>query len=258
MRSIDDFHPITMFVYFMSVIMPTMFYADMESLVISAAAAIFFVALVYRKNPLHDMLFIMVCGIIMGIVNALMVSDGEKVFLFINDRAVTFESFLYGIKSGIMLAASIIWFKIFSHYMTSERIRTLFYHMPKTGLLISMVMRLVPEYVKRYKKVAAVSNNTSKQGITNNMSAVFAWAIESSVQKAQIIMMRDYGKEKNRYSPYIFGVKDIVITVIIVILAITYVLTDRLKLLIWIAGIFLPLFYTMKERIRWKLYTLRK
>lgn len=258
MRSINDFHPITMLVYFMAVIVPTMFFADLKSLAVSGVAAVFFAAVVYRKNPAKDILFILVCAAVMGIVNALTVSNGEKVIIFINDRAITLESFLYGIKSGIMLAVSIIWFKIFSYYMTSERIRAIFYHMPKTGLLISMVMRLVPEYVQRYKKVAALNKNSSKQGIVNNMSAVFSWAVESSAEKAQIIKMRDYGKEKNRYSPYSFKKKDAVVTVMITVLAAGYVFVDEYKMILWICGIFLPLFYTLKERAKWKLYTLRK
>lgn len=258
MRKIDVFHPITMFLYFMCVIIPSMFLMDARLVGISALVAVVYDGIIRKKVPWGDVLFVVITCVLMSIINAITVSDGENILFFINNRAITAESLQYGAISGIMLSGTIIWFRIFSHYMTSEKIIAVFPHMPKTGLVISMTMRFVPDYVKRYRQVSSVNQCNNKSGILKNISAVFSWAIENSTDTADSMAMRGFDGRKKMYNPFKFTVRDVLAVTVILLLQTMYIPGGEIMLIMWCILALMPLAYILKEEIGWKLYSLRK
>lgn len=263
MRHFDELHPLVLGIYFLAVIIPVMFAVNLYMAAASLITGIAFGWYLDGKVPLGRIGMSMVIVAAMTICNGIFSHKGTNELFFVNGRAVTLEAVRYGIVTGIMLSAVFVWFGNFSHVMTGEKIMQLFAKMPRMALVISMILRLVPEYIRRYREVneAQAANHCesgeSRAGILKISSAVFTWALENSMQTADSIIRRN-GQNCRIVRKKAFKSRDIIILLIIILIQAAYLAPGIYKT----AGIavigFLPLLWEGKECIRWRLYSLKK
>ncbi len=265
MRRFGGFHPLPVFVFYLSAILPAMFTEDFWTVSVSWLAGMLWLWAVKRRFPLGQLLFTLAVAAAMALVNGIVSHNGATELFFVNGRPVTLEAVRYGALTGFMLSAALVWFASFTDIMTSEKIIALMGKLPKLGLMVSMVLRLVPEYVSRFKKVKKAADINSSEGTAGTsaeymrlMSAVFTWALENSMQTADSMRLRGYASGKKRYSPYRFAPPDMILLAVIIFLQVMYFLPPAWKTVMAAVNCALPLIYEGKERLKWILFSLRK
>ncbi|MCM1308833.1 MAG: energy-coupling factor transporter transmembrane protein EcfT [Butyrivibrio sp.] len=265
MKRFGGFHPLVLAAYYLSAVMPAMFVTDIYTAALSWLVGMLWLALVKRRFPLGQLIFSAAAVLAMAAVNALVSHNGATELIFINKRAVTLEALRYGALSGLMLSAVLVWFASFSDIMTSEKIIALMGRLPKLGLTVSMVLHLVSEYAARFKRVKRAYDINSAGEASKTpadymrlMSAVFTWALESSMQTADSMEMRGYSSGKKRYSPYRFKASDGLMLALIIALQAMYFMPLPLRTAFTALDCALPIIYEGKERLKWGIFSLKK
>ena len=263
MRHFDELHPVVLGIYFMAVILPVMVAPDFKMAMAALATALAMEWFTHRKVPFRQFGTGIVIVAVMMICNGIFSHKGTTELFFINGRAVTLESLKYGAVTGIMMAAVIFWFDIFSGMMTSDKIMVIFGRMPRTALVISMILRLVPEYAARFSKVkeAQKANHgeegESRNGILKISSAVFTWALEKSMQTADSIIRRN-GEKCSMVRKRKFKGRDVFVLLAVLSVQACYFAPDAFHFAVIMFLGMLPLIWEGKEYIKWQFYSSKK
>lgn len=107
------------------------------------------------KSALSGMLWQAPLVLVLAIVNPLFVSAGSTELFRIGLHAVYFESLCYGLCQGLMLVDVLLAFSIAAHVVSSDKVLCVLGNAtPTLALMISMTMRLVPQFVRRGKAIA--------------------------------------------------------------------------------------------------------
>lgn len=264
MRKFQEFHPVTLLVYFLLVLIPIMFLMEIRLTLVSMMGGILVLWYYQKKFPFQTLYFSLGAAFFFTLMNGLLVHEGATELFFINGKAITLQSLFWGLKTGLMLGSGIMWFGILSILMTSEKILSLFRRLPKTGLLLSMVIKMIPSYLDQYREIRMVAkingNATGKEreDAMKAMSSVFTWALENSMQTAESMNMRGYGARKRIFSMEVFGRRDGIFLGFMLITQAMYLLDGWLRLLSYGLFFTLPLLYAGKERLKWELYSWKK
>lgn len=216
MKLFSTLHPALLMTYFMSVILIAMFSSDP----ITGACALFggglFCCTLFpMKKNLKNAGFDLLIIALLAVCNPLFSHNGVTVLFYLNDKAVTAESILYGAGAGLTLCAVLRWFAAFSEIMTSDRLLYLFGKTaPKLSLALSMSLRFVPLYLRQAKKVAETqkalgmfSGQSRTERIRSRvsvLSSVIRWALENAMETALSMNARGYGAKKRRTSCALF------------------------------------------------------
>lgn len=141
------------------------------------------------------------------LINPLFNHNGATVLFVMNDNPVTKEAALFGLSSGIMIAAVLLWFTTFTAIMTSDKLLYVFGSVsPKLALILSMTLRYIPLFKKQITK----TNNAQKamglykednaidkvKGGMRIFSVMVTWALENGVITADSMTARGYGTGK--------------------------------------------------------------
>lgn len=260
MRHFDELHPLVLGTYFLAAILPVMLVVDLHMAAAALVTGLMLNWYIVRKIPLGRIGMSVIIVVVMTLCNAIFSHEGTNELFFVNGHAITLEAVRYGVVTGVMLAALFVWFDNFSHIMTGEKIMQLLRKMPRTALVITMVLRLVPEYIGRFKEVKEIQtanhgeNSESRAGILKISSAVFTWALERSMQTADSIIRRN-GQKCSIVQKKALKQRDVIVLFIIVSIQAVYFGSDICRTAgIMVIGL-LPLMWEGKERIKWQLFS---
>ncbi len=93
--------------------------------------------------------------LILAIANPLFVSAGSTELFRIGLHAVYLEALCYGLCQGLMLVNVLLAFSIAARVVSSDKVLCVLGNAtPTLALMISMTMRLVPQFVRRGKAIA--------------------------------------------------------------------------------------------------------
>lgn len=164
--------------------------------------------------------------LIVSVANPLFSAAGSTELFKIGPRAVYAESFFFGACMGVMLVAMMLWLSNASRVMPFDKVVSLLGNAaPSVGLMISMAMRLVPEFVRRGGEIDAVQRACtagSTEGRTGakaqfaqrtRLSTVLmGWAMEDSIITSDAMRARGWGSTAKRstYERYRFRSRDAV------------------------------------------------
>lgn len=170
--------------------------------------------------------------LIVTIANPLFSGSGSTELLRIGSTAVYAESLVYGACSGCMLASVFLWFSSYAACMDSANSLALFGNaLPTVSLMVSQVMRLVPQFVARGRTVAAAQDaasaaapRTKKEraaGRLRIVSVLMGWGMEDGIERSDAMRARGYdcGARRTSYRRYRFGRADAAALGVIVVLA---------------------------------------
>lgn len=255
MKKFENFHPLTLLLYFISVLFPAMFFMNIYCSII-----IFLIGIIYRwvlikKTELKNIFVSLIWIIIATIANMLISHKGEHILFFINNKAVTVEAMMYGVTTGFMITGTFVWFMCLEKVLSGEKIQAVFTRMPKLGLLISMILRLVPRYIDKYKKVMDMNRNA---GAIEVSSGVFTYAIENSMQTAKAMEMRGFMRAKVIYSGFDFKKKDVVMIIMDIVLLCIFVIFKEYRIISTFVITMIPFLYRGKEALKLWIYNLKK
>lgn len=170
--------------------------------------------------------------LVVTIANPLFSASGSTEVLRIGVRAVYVESLVYGACSGGMLASVFLWFSSYAACMNSANTMALFGNvLPIVSLMVSQVMRLVPQFVARGRGIAAAQDavsaaapQTKRQqtaGRLRIVSVLMGWGMEDGIERSDAMRARGYdcGARRTTYKRYRFGRADASVLAAIVVLA---------------------------------------
>ena len=170
--------------------------------------------------------------LVVAIANPRFSASGSTEILRIGVRAVYVESLVYGACSGGMLASVFLWFSSYAACMNSANTMALFGNvLPIVSLMVSQVMRLVPQFVARGRGIAAAQDavsaaapQTKRQqtaGRLRIVSVLMGWGMEDGIERSDAMRARGYdcGARRTTYKRYRFGRADASVLAAIVVLA---------------------------------------
>ena len=217
------YHPIINFMYFVLVLVCSMFFMHPLCLLISVSCAFTYsVVLKGKKSVKFTLLYMLPMMIMAALLNPAFNHEGATVLTYLSSgNPLTLESITYGWAAATMLVAVLLWFTCYNVIMTSDKFIYLFGRIiPALSLILSMVLRFVPKFREQIKAISNaqrcvgrdVSNGSiiqrAKHGITI-LSIMVTWALENSIETADSMKARGYGLPgRTAFSIYRFDKRD--------------------------------------------------
>lgn len=141
--------------------------------------------------------------LIVAAANPLFVASGFTELFRVGLRAVYLEALIYGLCSGAVFASVFLWFASYSACMDSESSLALFGNvLPVVTLMVSQVLRLVPQFVSRGKSVSCVQDAVSAaaprgkrdaaRGRMRIVSVLMGWGMEDALERSDAMRARGY------------------------------------------------------------------
>src|SRR5699024_10045778 len=119
--------PIVIFIYYVAVMILTMFLMHPFILGLSFLGSLLFFALIHPIRVFwRDIWFYFLFFLLIAITNPIFVHKGETILFFLNGNPVTVEAIIYGFAIATMIVAVIFWSKSYSSIMTSDKFIYLF------------------------------------------------------------------------------------------------------------------------------------
>ncbi len=206
-KSFSDYNPIAVFLYYMCVTVPVMFCQNPVLTGLALISGAFYLFVRSGWKGLRGALWMFAVPFIGLLINPLFNHNGATILFVMNDNPITKEAALFGLASGIMIAAVLLWFATFTDIMTSDKLLYVFGSVsPKLALILSMTLRYIP----LFKKQIAKTNNAQKamglykednaidkvKGGMRIFSVMVTWALENGVITADSMTARGYGTGK--------------------------------------------------------------
>lgn len=131
--------------------------------------------------------------------------EGVSVLCYLpSGNPLTLESICYGLASGAMLGAVLLWFVSVSEVMTSDKIVYLFGRVaPALSLVLSMSLRFIPRFRAQAAAVAEAQKCIGRgagRGAVSRLrhgavvlSILITWSLENALETADSMKGRGYG-----------------------------------------------------------------
>ena len=160
--------------------------------------------------------------LIIALVNPLFSASGSTELFRIGMRAVYLESLVYGLCMGGLFVASVLWFEAAASMLEYDKVLALLGNAaPVIALMISMCMRLIPQFLRRGRTVLAVQDAIDMPGrkpadpVRSRLrasSVLMGWGMEDSLERADAMRSRGWGAVPRRttYARYRLGRSDVV------------------------------------------------
>lgn len=237
----EYWHPVTQIIYYIILITVTVCFMHPAVIFSALLAGLSLGFIMGGRKFLKIILGMYVPVIVLGIIiNPLFSHEGITILRYFPDgNPLTLESIIYGIVSGFMVGSICALLYSFNKVITSDRVIYLTGRIfPAFSLIISMTLRFIPEFVKRFKDVSDTQKylglSVKKNGISI-LSAMITWAFENSVIRSDSMRVRGYGVKLKRssYSMFRITLGD-VIRIAFMLLCALYVVLSFLRKTVYI------------------------
>lgn len=137
------------------------------------------------------------------------------------------ESLCYGTTAGAMISAVVLWFACAGECITGDSaVGIIASAMPTVALMISQVLRLVPQVLRRGRDILDVqescrvgdgSRGEALRDRARVVSVLVGWSMEDGAIRAQSMRARGFGRagSRTRYRRRRFRASDLATTVVI-------------------------------------------
>jgi len=276
-----DLHPAVVFCYFLCVIIFGMFMRNVVLEIISLLGAFVYVCTIFDRRRVLGLLALCVSiVVIMAVTNPLFSHNGVTPLFYMNSMAVTLESVYYGISSGIMISAVLLWCAIFSDGFDFEKSSYIFGRVfSNICVVVTVALRLVKLIRYRARDMADcdVANRRGKlKNVLSRFSAIIGWSFEQGIELSHSMKARGYGRgRRSFYNRFRFGFTDALALVITVLLTVAVLMlyirgdfgfaiypkvwiniTDWTYVGFWLylALVFMPTAVEFRDILLWKYY----
>ncbi len=170
--------------------------------------------------------------LVVAAANPFFVASGSTELFRIGQRAIYAEALAYGLCSGGMFASVFLWFASYSACMDSENSLALFGNaLPTITLMVSQVLRLVPQFVSRGRAIADVQDCVSAaaprgkrdeaHGRMRVVSVLMGWGMEDALERSDAMRARGYdcGARRTTYARFHMGARDAAVIAAVLVLA---------------------------------------
>ncbi len=220
----ERLHPLSMLIFFLFTIILPAFTGNPYFYILSIIIGLI---MLFNTLPLSNVLKsipgYLLLFVLISCFNPLFYHDGDTILFYLNGKRVTLEALAYGMNSALMVIGVLIWCRIFTHFYTSDKIMYLFgTFSPKTAIIISMVLRLVPlyrEHIGTYRNTQKLLGIFGEGTFFEKIQAEFkifggflTWLLEHSMTTSDSMTARGYGVAKRKaYKLFTFKLSDALI-----------------------------------------------
>lgn len=207
-----------------------------------SVACSFVTAFLLEKNTFRKLKFRIPVMLTIVIINPLFNPRGDTVLFTYFGRAYTFEALLYGLVLAMIFFTISNWFLCYNALISSDKFLYLFGGIfPSVSLLISMILKFIPQYEQKLHSVLAARNSVGKsldcetkrekiENVSTVLSALMSIALEGSLTTVDSMRSRGYGLSgRTRFLSYKFRKFDIVSEILILTFSV-------FMFIVWIRG----------------------
>ena len=180
--------------------------------------------------------FALPLGACITLGNLLLSAAGSTVLFSVGSHAFYLESACFGATMGCLFAAMMLWFASYAAVMDSEATTTLMGSaLPTVSLMVSQVMGLVPQFLRRGRAIGAVQQASTAARVSGGdrraersrpslriLSVLMSWGMEDGIVRADCMRARGYGcgLQRSRYRRQRFCWRDGIACATIALLAV--------------------------------------
>lgn len=235
MKSFQNYHPLIIFIYFVSVIVSTMIQLHPVFILMSFLISLYMLFTLEKRNSIYFK-FTFIFYWIVALSNPLFVHEGVHILFYIGYNAITLEAIIYGLVFAALLISIINWFKILNICLDDEKILYIFKKkLPSIGLILSMVLGFIPRLSNQIQKIVetqkTLGNNIIHGSIREKITICFdmfliliTWSFESSLVTLKSMQARGYGQSyRTQFHCYRFDERDQYTLIMIVLLDLIFI-----------------------------------
>ncbi len=201
----EEFHPGVQFLFFFAAVVITMCLIHPAFVVCSAVLAAAYLLLLRGRRAWRLLAVLLAVFAVISLINPLVNPNGQIVlFTWLGGRPFCLESLFYGMALGGMSVTVLMWFACYNTVMTSDKFLFLFGRFaPSLSLMLTMVLRLVPDFTKKAGQIAGARKCIGKAGEGSRkesaedgaavLSSLTSWALEGGIIRADSMRSRGYG-----------------------------------------------------------------
>lgn len=206
------YHPLVNVLFFISVIAFGMLLRHPVYLVISFISSLaYYLKLSGKVGRKTVFRFLLPMLLFVILINSLFNHYGvTTLFVLPSGNNFTFEALVMGFVSGITVVSVIQWFFCYNEVVTEDKFMHIFGRiLPKGALVVSMILRFVPLYRRRYKEISQArkymgqneSNNfiVKMKNTFKNIGILVSWSFENAIETADSMKARGYGLKGRTY-----------------------------------------------------------
>lgn len=213
---------VTLLFFFAEIVLAIAVFNPVFTAVTFVGACIYKVMCSGKDGVIYIFKFALPLIFLAALFNFIFVHYGVTVLFEFSQISFTLEAVFYGFSQGLMLAAVLLWFNIYSQVITSEKFLAVFGRFaPNIAMIFSMVLSFIP----RLKRNAAEINDARSLISTDegrmkksigNFSALITMTLEESIDTADSMKARGFSEKRTVYSKYKFSAFDFVIMLVII------------------------------------------
>lgn len=206
------YHPLVNVLFFISIIAFGMLLRHPVYLVISfISSTAYYLKLSGKDGRKTVFRFLLPMLLFVVIINSFFNHYGvTTLFILPSGNNFTFEALVMGIVSGITVVSVIQWFFCCNEVVTEDKFMHIFGRiLPKGALIVSMILRFVPLYRRRYKEISQARKCMGLNGTDSfickmkntfkNIGILVSWSFENAIETADSMKARGYGLKGRTY-----------------------------------------------------------
>lgn len=225
------YHPLVNVLFFISIIAFGMLLRHPVYLVISfISSTAYYLKLSGKDGRKTVFRFLLPMLLFVVIINSFFNHYGvTTLFILPSGNNFTFEALVMGIVSGITVVSVIQWFFCCNEVVTEDKFMHIFGRiLPKGALVVSMILRFVPLYRRRYKEISQERKCMGLNGTDSfickmkktfkNIGILVSWSFENAIETADSMKARGYGlKGRTYYSRFQWQTGDTLALILLVL-----------------------------------------
>ncbi len=224
-NAFENFNPIVNIIFFLFAIIFGMIFMHPLYLIISSVLSVVFYISVAGDKAFKLFITMLPIVLLVALLNPLLNDRGDTVLFVYFNRNYTLEGLIYGIVFALIVLVVSFWFASYSKLITSDKFIYIFGPLaPALSLVFTMVLRFVPNYLKKARQIITARKSIGKGGKKDApavLGALTTWAFESGITTSESMKSRGYGSGKRtNYSIYKFRASDLLVLVLMTLLSI--------------------------------------
>ena len=208
MDAFSKCHPAVNFLFFVGAIGAAVVIQHPAYLLVGALAGGLYYLLLNGKSGWKLILGLLPVFLVVAAINPLLNTLGHTPLFTLFGRPYTLEALLYGGALAGMFVIVLLWFGCYNKVLTSDKFTSLFGNLiPALSLLLVMVLRLVPNFIRKTQQVVGARKSIGKgaagAGVTEKLrdgatvlGTLTTWALEGGVVTGDSMRARGYGTAK--------------------------------------------------------------
>ena len=278
-------HPAVNFLFFVSAISFGVVIQHPAYLLVSILGGAVYYLLLHGRGGIKMLASMLPLFLLLTAINPLFNTYGSTALLYIFGRPYTMEALVYGAAIASIFVVMLVWFGCYNAVMTSDKFISLFGNLiPALSLLLVMVLRMIPNLMRKARQISGVRKSVGKGFQTSNrgkieegmtvLGSLTSWALEGSIVTADSMRSRGYGSTRHTsFTIYRITAADcVLLAVMLLLLAVVFIAAatggtkavytpeweiapvtgmNGLGLAAYCAYLFIPTALHIKEAIQW-------